>query len=429
MNALLTDLYQLTMAAGYFEAGRSGDRAAFELFARKLPPNRDFLIAAGLHSAADYLLNLRFEPEHVDYLRGLPQFSQASPAFFEMLRNFRFTGDVDAVPEGALLFPPEPFLFVQAPIVEAQLVETVLLACIGFESMIASKAARIVEAARDRPVVEFGTRRAHGPEAGTLAARAAYIGGCIGTSNTLTGFRYGIPVYGTAAHSWVMSFPRERMAYERLQSLLGAGTVYLVDTYDTLEGVRLAASLGRPLWGIRLDSGDLGALAAESRRILDAAGLPDARIFATGDLNEVKIAGLAAAGAPIDVFGVGTELATSFDAPALGVIYKMVEAEYHGELRYTVKLSEGKKTYPGRKQVFRFADRDVIGRAAELPEGAPEALLQPVIRGGKLVRPLPGAAEARDRCAASRKEVSRQRPVEYSKSLRQLSADVERSLA
>jgi nicotinate phosphoribosyltransferase len=429
MNALLTDLYQLTMAAGYFEAGRSKDRSAFELFARKLPPNREFLIATGLRAAVEYLLNLRFAPEEIRYLRALPQFSRVSPAFFDMLAGFRFTGDVDAVPEGALLFPPEPFLFVRAPVIEAQLVETVLLACIGFESMIASKAARVVEAARDRQVVEFGTRRAHGPEAGALAGRAAYIGGCIGTSNTLTGYRYGIPVYGTAAHSWVMSFPHERTAYERLQSLLGEGTVYLVDTYDTLDGVRLAASLGRPLWGIRLDSGDLRALAVESRRILDAAGLPDAKIFATGDLNERKIAKLVGDGAPIDVFGVGTELATSFDSPALGVIYKMVECEYGGELRHTLKLSEGKKTYPGWKQVFRFADRDVIGRAGEQFADPHETLLLPVIRGGKLAEPLPSATEARRRCAASMEGVSRPRPVEYSAALRRLADETERSLA
>ncbi len=403
-SALLTDLYQLTMAAGYFAAGKSPDRATFEMFVRRLPPQRNFILAAGLAQAVDYLLNLRFMEDEIAYLRTLPQFENAGGDFFDMLRNLRFTGDLFAVPEGTLLFAGEPFLTLRAPIIEAQLPETYLLAMVGYQSMIATKAARVVKAAGGRGVVEFGTRRAHSPEAGVLGARAAYIGGCIGTSNTETGFRYGIPVFGTAAHSWVMSFPNEHEAFAELQKLLGERTIYLVDTYETLEGTRQVAALGRPLWGVRLDSGNLVELSFRVRRILDEAGLTDAKIFATGDLNEHKIHELMAARAPIDSFGVGTDLATSADAPALGVVYKMVEIECGGERRFTTKLSEDKHTLPGAKQIFRFPDHDVIGLATECiscGRADVEALQRPVILQGRLVEPLPTAAQARDRAAAS----------------------------
>jgi nicotinate phosphoribosyltransferase len=403
-RALLTDLYQLTMAAGYFEAGKSSDRAAFEMFVRRLPPHRNFVLAAGLAQAADYLLNLRFTPEEIGYLRTLPQFINAGSAFFDMLAELRFTGDLFAVPEGTPLFAGEPLLTLRAPIIEAQIPETSLLATVGFQSMIATKAARVAKAAGGRGVVEFGTRRAHSPQAGVLAARAAYIGGCMGTSNAETGFRYGIPVFGTAAHSWVMSFPSERASYEALQKLLGEQTVYLVDTYDSIEGTRIAASLGRPLWGIRLDSGNLAELSFRARRILDEAGLTEAKIFATGDLNEHKIHELLAARAPIDAFGVGTELSTSGDAPSLGIVYKMVEIECAGTRRYTTKLSEDKHTLPGMKQIFRFPDHDVLGLASECYScGHPdvEALQRPVILEGRLVEPLPTAAQARERASAA----------------------------
>lgn len=400
---LLTDLYQLTMAAGFFEAGLTGHRAAFELFVRRLPYNRNFILAAGLAQATEYLLDLRFAAEEIDYLRGLPQFRGASRGFFEMLSGLRFTGDLFAVREGAPMFAGEPFLTVRAPLIEAQLAETYLLATIGFQSLIATKAARVVKAALGREVVEFGSRRAHSPEAGVLAGRAAYIGGCAGTSNAQAGLRFGIPVFGTAAHSWTMSFPTECAAFEALQKLLGENTVYLIDTYDTLEGARRAAALGRPMWGVRLDSGNLVELAPAVRAILDSHGLQDAKIMATGDLNEYKIHELVAAGAPIDVFGVGTELATSADAPALGAVYKMVELEGPGEgRRYTLKLSEDKATLPGTKQVFRYADHDLLARSGECPAcpgnaaaADVEALLQPVILGGQLVERLPSASEAR----------------------------------
>src|SRR5271169_6449004 len=336
-TGLLTDLYQLTMAAGYFEAGKAADRATFELFVRRLPGNRNFILAAGLQQAVDYLLNLRFTAEEIAYLRTLPQFAHTGSGFFDMLAELRFTGDLFAVAEGTPLFPGEPFLTLRASLVEAQLPETYLLAMIGFQSMIATKAARVVKAALGRSVVEFGTRRAHSPEAGVYAGRASFIGGCGGTSNTEAGMRFGIPVFGTAAHSWVMSFPHESIAFEQLQKLLGKNTVYLIDSYDTLEGARRAASLGRPLWGVRLDSGNLVELAPAVRKILDDAGLRDAKIMATGDLNEYKIHELVAARAPIDSFGVGTDLSTSADAPSLGVVYKMVELEDSGSRRYTAK--------------------------------------------------------------------------------------------
>ena len=366
--------------------------------------DRNFILAAGLQQAVDYLLNLRVTSEEISYLRTVPHFANTTPRFFEMLRELRFTGDLFAVPEGTPLFPNEPFLTLRAPIVEAQLPETYLLSTIGFQTMIATKAARIVRAARGRSVVDFGTRRAHSPEAGVLAGRAAYLGGCAGTSNTESGMRYGVPVFGTCAHSWVMSFGHEREAFAQLQKLLGDSTVYLIDTYDTLEGARRAASLGRPIWGVRLDSGNLVELAPAVRKILDDAGLSDAKIVATSDLNEHKIHELVAAGAPIDSFGVGTELATSADAPALGAVYKLVELEHGGCRRYTLKLSEDKRTLPGAKQVFRYADHDVISRSSECPscpEGSEpaEALLHPVIINGRLVEPLPSAEQARAHAA------------------------------
>jgi len=404
--ALNTDLYELTMAAGYFEAGKTGDRATFELFVRRLPWNRNFVLAAGLAQAVEYLQNLRFTAAEIAYLKTLPQFEHTRPEFFDMLATLRFSGDVFAVREGTPLFGGEPFLTIRAPLIEAQLVETYLLATIGFQSTIATKAARVVRAAGGHGVVEFGTRRAHSPEAGVLAARAAYIGGCMGTSNAETGFRYGVPVFGTAGHSWVMSFPGELAAFERLQQLLGESTVYLIDTYDTLAGARRAASLGRPLWGVRLDSGNLGELAAAVRGILNEAGLADAKIMATGDLNEHKIQELMAARAPIDVFGVGTDLATSADAPSMGVVYKLVELEDAAGRRYPVKLSHDKQTLPGAKQIFRSADHDVLARATECyacAEGgaACEALQRPVMIAGRQVESLPPVAEVRRYAAES----------------------------
>jgi nicotinate phosphoribosyltransferase len=397
MNGLLTDLYELTMAAGYFEAGKAAEKATFEFTLRRLPANRNFVVIAGLPQIVDYLLNLSFTTEEVDYLRVLPQFARVSPAFFEYLRNFRFTGDLFAVPEGTPLFAGEPVLTVRAPIIEAQIPETYLLSGITFQTLIASKAARCAEAAGGKSVVEFGTRRAHTAEAGTLGARAAYIGGCAGTSNTLAGFRYGVPVMGTAAHSWVMSFACEMEAFRKLQRVMGESTVHLLDTYDTLEGARHAAKLGGPMWGVRLDSGDFDSLSRQVRAILDEAGLHQAKIMVSGDLDEYRIRQLVKDGAPVDAFGVGTQLATSADAPNMGAIYKLVEVEICGIKRFTAKYSEGKGSLPGGKQVFRDVARDVIARSGECGKG--EALLRPILLGGRLIEPLPTVEQARARAA------------------------------
>jgi len=426
-NGLLTDLYELTMAAGYFAAGKVGERATFEFTVRRLPAHRNFLIAAGLPQAVEYLLNLGFGDAEIDYLRGLPQFRQVGAGFFDYLREFRFTGDLFAVPEGTPLFAGEPLLVLRAPIVEAQIPETYLLSAITFQSLIATKAARCVGAAAGRDVVEFGTRRAHTPEAGVLGARAAYLGGCSATSNTLAGFRYGIPVSGTSAHSWVMSFPHEIEAFRKLQSVLGDATVQLLDTYDPIQGARHAAELGRPLWGVRLDSGDFLALSKQVRAILDEAGLRDAKIMASGDLDEYKIRDLVKDGAPIDAFGVGTQLATSADAPSMGAIYKIVEVDIHGIKRFTAKFSEDKVSFPGAKQVFRDGHRDVIARMGECGSG--EALLRPVLMEGQLVEPLPTLEQARSRAAESvaklapalrELEPAEPWPVIYSRELREL---------
>jgi nicotinate phosphoribosyltransferase len=406
MTGLLTDLYQLTMAAGYFESAKAAEVATFELFFRHLPRYRNFVLAAGLEQVVDYLQNLHFEEEEIRYLRSLPQFQRVSPGFFEALRSLRFTGDLFAIAEGTPIFAGEPFLTVRAPLIEAQIVETYLLATVGFQSLIATKAARMVEVAGGRAVVDFGTRRAHSPEAGVLAGRASYIGGCVGTSNTETGFRYGIPVFGTAAHSWIQAFETEREAYQRLQNLLGDATVYLIDTYNTVEGAKLAASLGRPVWGVRLDSGNLVELSRAVRKILDEAGLEDVKIMATSDLNEYKILEFAAARAPIDAFGVGTDLATSTDSPNLGVVYNLVELDG----RVTAKFSEDKHTFPGAKQVFRFDGHDVIACSWEClgcghDEPQARVLLRPVMLRGKLIEPLPDVSAARRNAAESIKRL------------------------
>jgi nicotinate phosphoribosyltransferase len=436
MNGLLTDLYELTMAAGYFEAGKTSQRATFEFSVRHLPANRNFILAAGLPEVVDYLLNLSFTREEIHYLRGLPQLANASPEFFEYLAKFRFTGDLFSVPEGTPLFAGEPLLVIRAPIIEAQIPETYVLSAITFPTLVATKAARCVEAAGGREVVEFGTRRAHTPEAGVIGARAAYLGGCSGTSNALAGFRYGIPVMGTVAHSWVMSFAGEAKAFRLLQRLMGAHTIQLIDTYNTLEGARLAAQLGDPIWGVRLDSGDLLPLSREVRAILDEAGLQHAKIVASGDLDEHKIRDLVAGGAPIDSFGVGTQLATSADAPALSAIYKLVELDVNGIQRFTSKLSEDKVSVPGAKQVFRDVGRDVVARSGECGKG--EALLRPVILGGRLVEPLPTLEQARRRAAESlgklpaalrQLETAEPWPVIYSRELRELIEQTRRNLA
>lgn len=403
-RALLVDLYELTMAAGYFEHGMDF-RATFELFVRSLPSERSYLVAAGIDDALDYLENLRFTGDDIQYLRNLPAFRSVPGDFFDYLRNFRFNGDVAGVPEGTVVFAEEPILQVTAPIAEAQIVETYLLSVINFETLIASKAARVVRAAQGRSVLEFGTRRAQGPEAGLRAARAAYLGGCDATSNTEAGRLYSIPVAGTAAHSWTQAFPTERESFEALLELFPDTGVLLIDTYDDYAGAETAASLGRKISAVRLDSGDLLEKSRKVRSILDARGLEDVKIIGSGDLNEYRIEELVEAGAPIDSFGVGTDLATSRDVPALSVVYKLAEIEQDGRVEYKAKFSEEKVYYPGRKQVFRFTQEgqyhhDVLARADETYlDGEP--LLQPLLRNGRRFSTRKSASLVRDSVLAN----------------------------
>jgi len=405
-SGLLTDLYELTMAAGYLETSFDA-RATFELFVRSLPPRRNYLVAAGLDQALDFLENMRFSGEEIAYVRKQPVFQHASGDFFKYLAQFRFSGDVWAMPEGTVFFPGEPILRVTAPIVEAQIVETFLLATINFQTMIASKAARITQAAEGRPVIEFGTRRAHGIESGVLAARAAVIGGCQGTSNVSAGYQFGIPVYGTQAHSWIMAYEDEAEAFRRFLDIFPEHAVLLVDTYDVRAAVEKIISAGRKPRGIRLDSGDLAADSAWARARLNQAGWNDVIVFASGDLDEERISSLLREGAKIDGFGVGTALVTSNDSPTLGVIYKLVEIEIGGEVRSAAKFSAAKVTYPARKQVHRFShpdgnfDRDVIGLAEEDFPGA-AALLEPVMEGGTRTVPRTDLEAARKRCLQQR---------------------------
>jgi nicotinate phosphoribosyltransferase len=355
--------------------------------------------------------------------------------FFDYLRRFRFRGGLDAMPEGTVAFASEPLLRVTAPIIEAQIVETYLLATLNYQTLVATKASRVVAAASGRAVVDFGTRRAHGPQAGLLAARAAYIAGCVGTSNVLAGLLLGIPIFGTQAHSWVMSFDSEEEAFRSYLETFPEHTTLLLDTYDTLAGARKAAALGPRVSGVRLDSGNLAALSCQVRRILDDAGMRSTRILVSGDLNEYRIAELLRQSAAIDAFGVGTDLVTSRDAPALGGVYKLVEQQLGGRSVPRLKRSKEKETYPGRKQVRRVLDargrysRDVICLADEPGEGEP--LLAPVLRGGELVAPLPSLREARERATAGlallpprfrRLERPSSYPVRWSRALKQLRA-------
>lgn len=408
-SGLLTDLYELTMAAGYVQ-NRFEARATFELFVRHLPAHRNYLVAAGLEQALDFLENVRFSQDEIEYLRGLPLFHHVRPEFFDYLARFRFAGDAFALPEGTIFFPDEPLLRITAPIAEAQLVETGLLSIVHFQTLIASKAARVTSAAAGRPVVEFGSRRAHGIEAGVLAARAAFIGGCDGTSNTFAGHRFGIPVYGTQAHSWIMAHADEAEAFRDFLDVFPEQSTLLVDTYDVRAAVEKIVAIGRKPRGIRLDSGNVLADSQWARERLDAAGWTDVQIFASGDLDEDRIKALLHSGARLDAFGVGTALSTSADAPYIGVIYKLVEVEEHGQVRSAAKFSEAKKTYPGRKQVFRFAgddgrlSGDIIGLDDEQFPGA-ERLLVPVMRAGKRLEAADSASAviaARDRFLAAR---------------------------
>src|ERR1700678_1126107 len=386
-SGLLTDLYELTMAAGYLQTGFDA-RATFELFVRHLPPHRNYLVAAGLEQGLEFLENVRFSSKEIDYLRHHPVFRHIRDEFYDYLSTFRFTGDVWAMPEGSLVFPGEPMLRIVAPIIEGQIMETYLLSTLSYQTMIASKAARVVTAAQGRQIVDFGARRAHGSQASLLAARAASIGGCEGTSNVLAGQQFGMTTYGTQAHSWVMAHEDEGVAFAKFLDVFPDAAVLLLDTYDVRSAIKKIIAMKRKPAGVRLDSGDLAKDSRWVRRELERAGWNDVKIFASGDLDEYRITKLLAKGAPIEVFGVATSLATPGDAPHLNLIYKLVEVERAGQIREAAKLSAAKVTYPGRKQVFRYSNgkgqyqSDKIALEGE-PANGGEPMLIEVMRDRK----------------------------------------------
>ena len=408
---LLIDLYELTMAASYFALGFN-QPACFYLSVRRMPAKRGFLVAAGIDRVLEALEQFRFGAAALEYLDSLNIFG---PEFLAFLGNLRFTGDVHALPEGTIFFEQEPILEVRAPLIEAQLIETLLLNQVGMASMVASKAARCVIAARGRRLIDFGLRRSQGADAGLIAARSIYLAGAVGTSNVLAGRRYGIPLNGTMAHSYVMAHSRESEAFENFVALFPRMSTLLVDTYDTVRGVENAARVasllkerGQKLQAVRLDSGNLVDLSIRARRILDQNGLKDVAIFASGNLDEFRIDELLRAGAPIDAFGIGTEIVTGGDSPTLDAGYKL--AEYAGVPR--LKTSPGKLSLPGRKQVFRANNAsggffaDLIGLEDESAttvahefKPAPanvSTLLTRQMVGGHRVEPRPTLAESRE---------------------------------
>jgi len=393
-----TDLYELTMAAAYFQAGCAEKRATFELFTRRLPTNRSFLVAAGLEQALHFVLNVGFSDASLAYLQALPNFQHVDKSFFDYLKEFRFSGDVYAIPEGTIFFAHEPLVQVSGPVIEAQILETLLINILNFQTMVASKASRLCLAARQRQVVDFGMRRAHSPQAGVEAARAAFIGGCDGTSNVLAGFETGIPVFGTMAHSFVQFFDKESKAFAHFQAAFPDHTILLVDTYDTLKAVEKVVELGGKISGVRLDSGNIPELAVKTRQLLDRNGRKDIRIFASGNLDEGKIHALTLGDLPIDGFGVGTDLVVSSDAPSCEMVYKLIEVFEDGRAMPRMKTSQAKSTTPFRKQVYRSVTRvgfsgDVICRWDEtrpvIPEGEYQPLLAQYIKAGELCRHLP----------------------------------------
>jgi len=433
-SPLLTDLYQVTMAYSYWKLGRADQRAVFHLFFRRNPFDGGYAVVAGLDGVLTFLRESRFTPDDLDYLRqqtgtdGQPLFDDA---FLDYLRDLRWSVDLDAMPEGTVAFAPEPVLRVTGPLAQAQLLETALLNLINFQTLVATKAARVCFAAGGDPVLEFGLRRAQGVDGGMAASRASYIGGCHATSNVLAGQRFGIPIKGTHAHSWVMAFDDEDDAFTAWADTMPGNCILLVDTYDTLEGVRKAAEVGRrmqqrgqQLDGIRLDSGDLAYLSSEARKILDEAGLHDAKIVASSDLDEHLIANLKQQDAKIDIWGVGTRLATAYDQPALGGVYKLAAIERDAKWQRVIKVSDNvaKSTTPGIQGVRRFAqdDRFVADAIYDIEAGVPEPtvivdpadhtrrkavpkglavtdLLEPAVREGNVLIQTPALDAIRER--------------------------------
>ncbi|WP_158059084.1 nicotinate phosphoribosyltransferase [Halorussus halophilus] len=403
-HALFTDLYELTMMQGYLETGHN-PQVTFSLFFRTLPQNRGYIVAAGLAQVVEYLETLTFADEELDYLAGLegPAFSEE---FLSYLDGFEFTGDVRAVPEGTVVFPNEPLVEVTAPILEAQLFETFLINQLSFQSLVATKAARMRDTIREhgdgQSLVDFGSRRAHGTDAGLKAARAAYVGGFDGTSNVAAGRAFDLPVFGTMAHSWVQSFETERESFEAFVSVYGEDSVLLVDTYDTVEGAKTAMAVADELdvdiAGVRLDSGDLVSLSKQVAKIVGDSG-----IVVSSSVDEYAIAEFLTSEGVATGFGPGTALVTSSDAPTLDTVYKLVAVERDGELRPSMKLSTGKVTYPGQKSLRRVErdgqfERDVLGIRGEERLPGEEQLVE-VFDAGSLVYSLPSLEASRDRRA------------------------------
>ncbi|HTY44513.1 MAG TPA: nicotinate phosphoribosyltransferase [Patescibacteria group bacterium] len=447
MNAgLLLDLYELTMAQSYF-VYKAKTRATFDLFVRALPRQRSYLIACGLADVLDYIRDLRFRQDDLRYLRSKKLFSAE---FLKYLERFRFRGDIWAMPEGTVFFPPEPVIRVTGSIIEAQLIESFLLSTLNLQTMIASKASRVVNASEGRGVYDFSLRRTQGTEAAIKVARSSYIAGFAGTSNVLASKLYGIPASGTMAHSFVMSFKQELASFLAYSSIFPARTILLVDTYDTGKGIANAIAVGlylkeqgHKLLGIRLDSGDIAYWSKLARRMLDKAGLKYVKIFASGNLDEAAIQELLRKGAPVDNFGVGTKMGVSVDAPFLDMIYKISEVtDEEGNFLPTMKLSEGKITYPGRKQVFRVQDKtgrfvkDILGLEAEKLAG--KRLLVKVVDKGTIVSEPSCPQEIRRSvqkgllrfALAMRQPLSGYRyPVEVSRGLASLRSSLSRQLA
>lgn len=436
--ASATDLYQITMMAGYW-ALQPDKKASFELFARRLPAHRNCLIAAGLEQAVHYLTNLKFSPDEIEFIKQQPAFLNTDKNFFEYLRSFRFRGNIFAVAEGTPIFPGEPIMRIEGSIMEAQLVESYLLSTINVQTLIASKAAKIVEAANGKPVFEFGLRRAHGPQAAIYACRAAYLAGFVGTSDVLAAKMLQVPVVGTMAHAWVMSSQNEEAALREFRQLYPQATL-LIDTYNTERGAQLASQTGSNLSAVRIDSGDLYQASITVRKILDQAKQDTTKIQVSGDLNEVLIADLEKKKAPIDVYAVGTELVVSKDSPSINLVYKLVSVtDKSGNWHPVAKSSSGKKTIGGAKQIYRKLDSkglyvgDVIGLEGEEIKGS-RKLLKQIISQGKLLEELPTLNESRDYCAKSRQELgfeffgsqaeAPEYPVELSARLEQLQEKV-----
>jgi nicotinate phosphoribosyltransferase len=439
--SMFTDLYELTMCASYFD-NRKFEPATFDLFIRRMPPNRSCFLFAGLEQALLFLKRVRFKEEHIAFLKK----QGFKEEFLNYLRDFKFTGEVWAVPEGTIVFPNEPLIRVTAPIIEAQLIETFLLNSVNLQTMIATKASRVVNAAKPRLIIEFGLRREHGTDAGIKVARCSYIAGCSGTSNVLAGLKYGIPIFGTMAHSFVMSFEREIDSFRAFTKTFPDRPTLLIDTYDNIKGAENAAMVAKELeakgfrlGAVRLDSGDLVEISKRVRRLLDKNGLNYVKIFASGDLDEYKIQELLKNGARIDSFGVGTKMGTSEDRPYMDVIYKLCEKmNEKAEFSPIMKLSQGKITLPGRKQVFRFKDKrgnflkDIIALDYEkIDDGEP--LLIKVMEKGELIYDLPSLEEIRKRASDNVSRLSEKYkklkdapcyPVELSRGLRRLMGEL-----